>query len=198
MPAPVEWSFSTQDLGGFYTRGARPDLLRPAIRMNLDVESTLGTSLGPVEYAAAGADFQNGTNGCRPSDPPRGGAIELSCGNRQSNGLPGELIQCCGRPQHEGHDEQTGRNRQYGTHATAVHQYCAERFRWLHSGGQDSGTSRSYTDPAYQLRAIPSCQGEVRWRKRLGVEPSLPAKRRATGFEDREGHRAPFTSMTSD
>jgi len=33
------------------------------------------------------------------------------------------------------------------------------------------------------------------WRKRLGVEPSLPAKRRATGFEDREGHRAPFTSI---
>jgi hypothetical protein len=35
----------------------------------------------------------------------------------------------------------------------------------------------------------------VVWRKRLGVEPSLPAKRRATGFEDREGHRAPFTSI---
>jgi len=33
------------------------------------------------------------------------------------------------------------------------------------------------------------------WRKRLGVEPSLPAKRRATGFEDREGHRAPFASL---
>jgi hypothetical protein len=34
------------------------------------------------------------------------------------------------------------------------------------------------------------------WRKRLGVEPSLPAKRGATGFEDREGHRAPFASVT--
>ena len=33
------------------------------------------------------------------------------------------------------------------------------------------------------------------WRKRLGVEPSLPAKRGATGFEDREGHRAPFASV---
>ena len=32
------------------------------------------------------------------------------------------------------------------------------------------------------------------WRKRLGVEPSLPSKRAATGFEDREGHRAPFAS----
>src|SRR5437763_5139844 len=36
------------------------------------------------------------------------------------------------------------------------------------------------------------------WRKRLGVEPSLPAKRRATGFEDREGHRAPFASIMPD
>jgi len=34
------------------------------------------------------------------------------------------------------------------------------------------------------------------WRKRLGVEPSLPAKRGASGFEDREGHRAPFASVT--
>jgi len=32
------------------------------------------------------------------------------------------------------------------------------------------------------------------WRKRLGVEPSPPAERGATGFEDREGHRAPFAS----
>ena len=32
------------------------------------------------------------------------------------------------------------------------------------------------------------------WRKRLGVEPSPPAKRGATDFEDREGHRAPFAS----
>ena len=33
------------------------------------------------------------------------------------------------------------------------------------------------------------------WRKRLGVEPSPPAiTRAATGFEDREGHRAPFAS----
>jgi hypothetical protein len=35
---------------------------------------------------------------------------------------------------------------------------------------------------------------EARWRKRLGVEPSLPRKEAATDFEDREGHRAPFTS----
>ena len=34
----------------------------------------------------------------------------------------------------------------------------------------------------------------ARWRKRLGVEPSLPRKEAATDFEDREGHRAPFTS----
>ena len=34
------------------------------------------------------------------------------------------------------------------------------------------------------------------WRKRLGVEPSLPRKEAATDFEDREGHRAPFTSGT--
>ena len=33
------------------------------------------------------------------------------------------------------------------------------------------------------------------WRKRLGVEPSLPRKEAATDFEDREGHRAPFTSI---
>ena len=33
------------------------------------------------------------------------------------------------------------------------------------------------------------------WRKRLGVEPSPPAKRGATDFEDREGHRAPFASV---
>ena len=33
------------------------------------------------------------------------------------------------------------------------------------------------------------------WRKRLGVEPSPPSKRAATGFEDREGHRAPFASV---
>ena len=32
------------------------------------------------------------------------------------------------------------------------------------------------------------------WRKPEGVEPSLPAKREATGFEDREGHRAPLAS----
>jgi len=32
------------------------------------------------------------------------------------------------------------------------------------------------------------------WRKRLGVEPSPPAKQGAAGFEDREGHRAPFAS----
>ena len=32
------------------------------------------------------------------------------------------------------------------------------------------------------------------WRKRLGVEPSLPSGSAATGFEDREGHRAPFAS----
>ena len=41
------------------------------------------------------------------------------------------------------------------------------------------------------------CVRTAVWRKRLGVEPSLPAKRRATGFEDREGHRAPFASVTS-
>lgn len=35
------------------------------------------------------------------------------------------------------------------------------------------------------------------WRKRLGVEPSLPLNEAATGFEDREGHRAPFASMES-
>ena len=38
------------------------------------------------------------------------------------------------------------------------------------------------------------CTGRVEWRKRLGVEPSPPAKRGATDFEDREGHRAPFAS----
>jgi len=33
------------------------------------------------------------------------------------------------------------------------------------------------------------------WRKRLGVEPSPPTWTwAATDFEDREGHRAPFTS----
>ncbi len=32
------------------------------------------------------------------------------------------------------------------------------------------------------------------WRKRLGVEPSLPREGAATGFEDREGHRAPVAS----
>jgi hypothetical protein len=34
-----------------------------------------------------------------------------------------------------------------------------------------------------------------KWRKRLGVEPSQPATRAATGFEDRGGHRAPFASV---
>ena len=34
----------------------------------------------------------------------------------------------------------------------------------------------------------------IEWRKRLGVEPSLPDSRGATDFEDREGHRAPFAS----
>jgi putative endonuclease len=44
-------------------------------------------------------------------------------------------------------------------------------------------------------RARPRCfTGRVEWRKRLGVEPSPPAERGATGFEDREGHRAPFAS----
>jgi len=37
-------------------------------------------------------------------------------------------------------------------------------------------------------------QGLKVWRKPEGVEPSLPAKREATGFEDREGHRAPLAS----
>ena len=37
-------------------------------------------------------------------------------------------------------------------------------------------------------------QASEGWRKRLGVEPSPPAERGATGFEDREGHRAPFAS----
>ena len=36
----------------------------------------------------------------------------------------------------------------------------------------------------------------LKWRKRLGVEPSPPAERGATDFEDREGHRAPFASIT--
>ena len=36
------------------------------------------------------------------------------------------------------------------------------------------------------------------WRKRPGVEPSPPAKRGATDFEDREGHRAPFASKAND
>jgi hypothetical protein len=44
-----------------------------------------------------------------------------------------------------------------------------------------------------------ACPAEARkregWRKRLGVEPSLPRKGAATDFEDREGHRAPFTSV---
>ena len=35
----------------------------------------------------------------------------------------------------------------------------------------------------------------LKWRKRLGVEPSPPAEQGATDFEDREGHRAPFASM---
>lgn len=35
------------------------------------------------------------------------------------------------------------------------------------------------------------------WRKRLGVEPSPPAERGATDFEDREGHRAPFASKST-
>ncbi len=48
--------------------------------------------------------------------------------------------------------------------------------------------------------AVPDSQalrGQPRsgWRKRLGVEPSLPSKSAATGFEDREGHRAPFASI---
>ncbi|MBV05571.1 MAG: hypothetical protein CL474_06260 [Acidobacteria bacterium] len=34
----------------------------------------------------------------------------------------------------------------------------------------------------------------LKWRKRLGVEPSPPAEQGATDFEDREGHRAPFAS----
>ena len=43
-------------------------------------------------------------------------------------------------------------------------------------------------------RCTPSSR-RPRWRKRLGVEPSLPRKGAATDFEDREGHRAPFTSV---
>jgi hypothetical protein len=45
-------------------------------------------------------------------------------------------------------------------------------------------------------QAIQAMPNNVRqWRKRLGVEPSPPASRGATGFEDREGHRAPFASV---
>ncbi len=45
-------------------------------------------------------------------------------------------------------------------------------------------------------RASAAGRLRVEWRKRLGVEPSPPAKTRAaTDFEDREGHRAPFASV---
>jgi len=50
-------------------------------------------------------------------------------------------------------------------------------------------------------RAKPACQRagdsshpQRGWRKRLRVELSPPARRGATGFEDREDHRAPFAS----
>ena len=49
----------------------------------------------------------------------------------------------------------------------------------------------------FALRWAPfACNMSEGWRKRLGVEPSPRAKTRtATDFEDREGHRAPFTSV---
>ena len=55
--------------------------------------------------------------------------------------------------------------------------------------------SRTFTlTPGFS--AFDNCgRGQRLWRKRLGVEPSPPAiTRAATGFEDREGHRAPFAS----
>ena len=48
--------------------------------------------------------------------------------------------------------------------------------------------------PVFKIGRCP-LEAEAEWRKRLGVEPSLPRKGAATDFEDREGHRAPFTSV---
>ncbi len=53
------------------------------------------------------------------------------------------------------------------------------------------GRSRSACD-----QALEPLEPWREWRKRLGVEPSLPRKEAATDFEDREGHRAPFTSVS--
>src|SRR2546421_1995242 len=39
---------------------------------------------------------------------------------------------------------------------------------------------------------------QIRWRKRVGVEPTIrPAKDRIAGFEGRGDHRTPFASATS-
>ena len=51
------------------------------------------------------------------------------------------------------------------------------------------------TVDANLLACQPVARKREGWRKRLGVEPSLPRKGAATDFEDREGHRAPFTSV---
>jgi hypothetical protein len=47
-------------------------------------------------------------------------------------------------------------------------------------------------------QALPTTRTECGWRKRLRVELSPPAMRGATGFEDREDHRAPFASVLTE
>ncbi len=84
---------------------------------------------------------------------------------------------------------------------------------WRRSAGHYGSASPSRVachERAYRPASGPACESSglpranlpasvrtrwrVEWRKRLGVEPSPPAERGATGFEDREGHRAPFAS----
>ncbi len=60
--------------------------------------------------------------------------------------------------------------------------------------GVGFGKHESSGLPRASSPASVSSRSRVEWRKRLGVEPSPPAERGATGFEDREGHRAPFAS----
>src|SRR5690606_36491311 len=62
-----------------------------------------------------------------------------------------------------------------------------------------SPTTRTFLNPAEPRRGKACFLPRLTrpwWRKRLGVEPSLPRKGAATDFEDREGHRAPAASVS--
>ena len=73
----------------------------------------------------------------------------------------------------------------------------ADGRKWRKRLGVDPIEARPTAEAsAADEQALNAIEADGRkWRKRLGVEPSLPRKEAATDFEDREGHRAPFTSV---